>query len=142
MLTRGLVPEWCVGVRLKLTQFVVAIQNNMEGAMVRTLAESGELPQTVRVNDRGQISVVDVVMNVCFTKEDGLLTNSARSNALTYYRRLQSEHQELTTTCVSYKFPGRGQQETPVAGKNGILQILQECILWGKASHSRLSSKS
>ncbi|KAL0040252.1 hypothetical protein WJX77_001521 [Trebouxia sp. C0004] len=69
-------------------------------------------------------------MNVCFTKDDGSLTNSARSNALTYYRRLQSEHQELTTACVSYKFPGRGQQETPVAGKNGILQILQ--LLKGK----------
>lgn len=92
---------------------------NMEGAVVRTLAKSGELPQNVRVNDRGQISVVDVVMNVCFTK-DGTLTNSARSNALTYYRRLQSEHQELTTACVSYTFPGRGQQEAPVAGKNGI----------------------
>lgn len=98
--------------------------------MVRTLAKSGELPQNVRVNDRGQISVVDVIMNVCFTKEDDSLTNLARSNALTYYRRLQSEHQELTTACVSYKFPGRGQQETPVAGKNGILQILQ--LLRGK----------
>ena len=103
---------------------------NMNHTMVRTLVGSQGLPHNVRINEKGQISVVDVIMNVCFTKNDGSLTDSARSNALTYYKRLCSEHEELNTVCVGFKFPGRGQQETPVAGKNGILQILQ--LLRGK----------
>ncbi len=45
-----------------------------------------------------------------------MLTKSARSNTLTYYRRLESKHNELTTICVDYKFLGRGQQQTPVTG--------------------------
>ena len=103
---------------------------NMNHTMVRTLVGSQGLPHNVRINEKGQISVVDVIMNVCFTKNDGSLTDSARSNALTYYKRLRSGHEELNTVCVGFKFPGRGQQETPVAGKNGILQILQ--LLRGK----------
>ena len=51
------------------------------------------------------ISVVDVIMNVCFTQNDGSLT---RPNALTCYKRLQSEHDDLNTHCVGFKFPGRG----------------------------------
>ena len=102
----------------------------MNTIMVRTLAGSQGLPHNVRIKQKGQISVVDVIMNVCFTQNNGSLTNSARSNALTYYKRLQSEHEEVNTLCVNFKFRGRGQQETLVAGKNGILQILQ--LLRGK----------
>ncbi len=102
----------------------------MNHTMVRTLTGSQGLPHNVRINEKGQISVVDVIMNVCFTQNDGSLTNSARPNALTYYKRLQSEHEEVNTNCVGFKFPGRGQQGTPVAGKNGIVQILQ--LLRGK----------
>lgn len=102
----------------------------MNNVIVRTLEGSRGLPHNVRINDKGQISVVDVIMNVCFTQDDGSLTSSARPNALTYYKRLLSEHQELNTSCVGFKFPGRGQQETPVAGRNGVLQILQ--LLRGK----------
>jgi len=116
-------------VRLKPTQLCITYKN-MNDIMVRTLAGSNGLPHNVRINQKGQISVVDVIMNVCFTQNDGSLTNSARPNALTYYKRLQSDHEELNTNCVGFKFPGRGQQETPVAGKNGILQILQ--LLRGK----------
>lgn len=109
---------------------ICVIYENMQNIMVRTLVGSQSLPHNVRINDKGQISVVDVIMNVCFTQNDGSLTNSARSNALTYYKRLLLEHEELNTNCVGFKFPGRGQQKTPVAGKNGVLQILQ--LLRGK----------
>ncbi len=54
-----------------------------ESQLVRTLTGSDELPHNVRINPRREISVVDVIMNVCFTQDNGSLTASARPNALT-----------------------------------------------------------
>ena len=100
------------------------MKNDLE-VIVRTLNGSGELPYGVRINAKGEISVLDVMLNACFTEDNGSLTSSARSNALTYCKRLLSEHGELNTNCVNYKFPGRGQQETPVAGKQTfVAQVL------------------
>ena len=114
--------------RLKPIQNVVAWIYTVMTA--RLLHGSGDLPQRVRVNGQGQVSIVDVIMNVSFTRDDGTLTKAARQNALTYYERLRSDHPELTTQRVCFKFPGRGQQDTPVACRGGILQIIQ--LLKGK----------
>jgi hypothetical protein len=40
------------------------------------------------------------------------------------FQRLAEQYPEAVTLCHSFKFSGRGQQPTPVAGKEGILQIL------------------
>lgn len=40
------------------------------------------------------------------------------------FQRLAEQYPEAVTFCHSFKFPGRGQQSTPVADKEGILQIL------------------
>jgi hypothetical protein len=40
------------------------------------------------------------------------------------YQRLVERYPEAVTLCHNFKFAGRGQQPTPVADKEGILQIL------------------
>ena len=78
----------------------------------------------------GQVSIVDVIMVVCFTSESNQLGANARSNATTYLTRIRREHPEVDTFCVSFKFDGRGQQPTLVAGRSGVLRLLQ--MLRGK----------
>ena len=91
---------------------------------------SASLPHKVRINSQGMASIVDVIVNVSFVSDEGCTTKSCQSNALTYFKRLGSDYPELTTDCASFKFPGRGQHLTPVAGRNTILQIIQ--VLRGK----------
>lgn len=69
-------------------------------------------------------------MVVSFTDDNNKLTPSARPNALTCFNRLCADHPELHSLRMSYKFKGRGQQETPVTGRRGILQII--ALLRGK----------
>jgi hypothetical protein len=40
------------------------------------------------------------------------------------FQRLAEQYPEAVTLCHSFKFSGRGQQPTPVADREGILQIL------------------
>ncbi|KAK9864861.1 hypothetical protein WJX84_007949 [Apatococcus fuscideae] len=90
-----------------------------------------ELPHSIRVTPDGKmVSVIDIIMVVSFTDDHGELTNSARTNAATYLKRLISEHHEVTTWCVTFKFQGRGQQPTPVTARSGVLKIIQ--LLRGK----------
>jgi hypothetical protein len=49
------------------------------------------------------------------------------SNAKNVYDRLAASNLELTTICSKFKFPGRGQRDTPVATEEGIYQILMLC---------------
>ena len=50
----------------------------------------------------------------------------------TVFERLQEAYPEVTTTCGIFKFPGRGQSETPVAGARTITEIIM--VLPGKAA--------
>ena len=105
----------------------------MADQLTRYLAQpdgADSLPAKVRVNADGQVSIIDVVAIACFTDDSGQLTKNAAPHARTYYGRLRKEFPEVDTVCVSFKFPGRGQQDTPVAGRNGMLRILQ--LLRGK----------
>lgn len=88
-------------------------------------------PDKVRVTPDGKRwSLIDIIMIVSFTDDDGNLTPNARTNARTYLNRLCSDHPELDLLRETFKFKGRGQQETPVASRGGILQIMQ--LLRGK----------
>src|SRR4051812_4902630 len=101
----------------------------MAGQLTRYLAVSdGEqpLPHQVRVNQYGQASVIDVLMCVCFTSDDGKLLHHASNLARVYYKRLQTDNDEAGIK--SFKFPGRGQQFTPVASPMTMKRIVSRCL--------------
>ena len=74
---------------------------------------------TVRSTDDRRFSVYDVL--VAFGVAD------KSSNAKNVYDRLVTNNSEVTTLCSKFKFPGRGQRDTPVATEEGIYQILMLC---------------
>jgi prophage antirepressor-like protein len=74
---------------------------------------------TVRSTEDRRFSVYDVL--VAFGVAD------KPSNAKNVYDRLAASNLELTTICSKFKFPGRGQRDTPVATEEGIYQILMLC---------------
>ncbi|KAK9827066.1 hypothetical protein WJX74_005350 [Apatococcus lobatus] len=99
---------------------------------VRFLGGSdSKLPHTVRITPDGKkVSIIDIIMVVSFTDDNGKLTPSARTNSLTCLNRLCSDHPEVSSLRGNFKFPGQGQRETPVTGRKGILQII--ALLRGK----------
>ena len=99
-------------------------------ALSRYINPNNDLPMNIRVTPHGQVSVVDVMMVVCFTSDSNQLSCNARSNATTYLTRIRREHPKVDTFCVGFKFVGRGQQPTLVAGRSGVLRLLQ--MLRGK----------
>ena len=104
----------------------------MKGEMIKFLGGSDDRsPLDIRVTPDGKmVSVIDIIMVMSFTNDDGALTPSARSNATTYLKRIISEHHEVDTFLATFKFQGRGQQPTPVTGQSGVLKIIQ--LLRGK----------
>ena len=73
----------------------------------------------IRVTEDGRFSVFDVL--VAFGVAD------KKSNAKNTLERISSKYSEVTAFCSNFKFPGRGQRETPVANEEGIYQILMLC---------------
>ena len=61
------------------------------------------------------ISVIDVVQAI---------TGMAKNNAGNYFDRVKTSHPEVSTNCRNYRFPGRGQGDTPVANVPGIIEII------------------
>ena len=61
------------------------------------------------------VSVVDVV---------AAITGMTGANAGHYYERLRDSHPEVCTICTNYRFPGRGQRNTPVTDARGIVEII------------------
>lgn len=85
------------------------------------------LPCNIRVTPDGkQVSIIDLITVICFTDEAGRLTKHASDKSSVYYNRLKREHVDVQTLCMDFKFPGRGQRDTPVAGRKGVL--LQQCM--------------
>lgn len=81
---------------------------------------AGEFDGTaIRVTEDGRFSVFDVL--VAFGTAD------KKQNAKNVLDRLCSQYSEVSTFCSNFKFPGRGQRETPVATEEGIYQILMLC---------------
>lgn len=92
---------------------------------------NSELPHAVRVTPDGKLaSVTDIIKIICFTNDDGQLVSNARQHSVTYFNRLAKEYADVNTLCIHHKFDGRGQRETPVTGRRGILQII--ALLRGK----------
>ena len=81
---------------------------------------AGEFDGTaIRVTEDGLFSVFDVL--VAFGVAD------KKQNAQVVHNRIVASNSEVSTFCSNFKFPGRGQRETPVANEEGIYQILMLC---------------
>ena len=72
----------------------------------------------IRVVGDGRFSVYDVL--VAFSVTD-------RANCQNVFTRIADKHSEVNTFCKNFKFPGRGQRETPVTNEEGMYQILMLC---------------
>jgi hypothetical protein len=67
----------------------------------------------IRVTPDGQTSVFDFIRVV-----------GGSSQPRKVFQRLSEQYPEVVSICHNFQFPGQGQRLTPVAGKEGILQIL------------------
>ena len=97
--------------------------SKMAGQLTGYLAppDGGEcLAAKVRVTPDGWLSIIDIVIIACFTGDDGQPAKNARNASSMYYKRLCSEYDEAKTLSLSFKFPRRWQQDTPVTGCRGI----------------------
>ena len=74
--------------------------------------------ETVRVRKTNEhpprVSIVDVAMAV---------TGKPQHDAAQDFRRLSTQYPEVGANCSHYRFPGRGQRDTPVADARGIVEI-------------------
>jgi len=92
---------------------------------------SNQLPGDVRITPDGKmVSVIDIIMVVSFTDDNGRLKKSAQKNASDYNKILLRDHPEVSLLQRNFRFSGQGQRDTPVAARKGILQIIQ--LLRGK----------
>ena len=72
----------------------------------------------IRVVGDGRFSVYDVL--VAFQVTD-------KAHAAETLNRIADKYSEVRDFCVNFKFPGRGQRETPVTDEEGMYQILMLC---------------
>ena len=75
--------------------------------------------EAIRVNEKGQFSVFDVLVSFGAAGK--------KQNAQVVYSRIVASNPEVSTFCSNFKFPGRGQRDTPIADEEGIYQILMLC---------------
>jgi hypothetical protein len=62
-----------------------------------------------------RISVIDVVEAI---------TGQVKSNAGKTLERIKESHPEVYPNWINFRFPGRGQRETPIADVRGIVEIV------------------
>jgi hypothetical protein len=67
----------------------------------------------IRTTEDGRMSVFDFIRVV-----------GGQKDPRKTWERLMTRYLEVALFCHNFKFPGKGQRETPVASKEGILQIL------------------
>jgi hypothetical protein len=80
----------------------------------------------VRVTEDGRFSVYDVL--VAFVEPTERKGKKGENiNPRQIYKSITEQYPELVQKMDKFKFPGRGQRETPVANEEGIYQILMLC---------------
>jgi hypothetical protein len=62
----------------------------------------------------------------------GAVTGYTPNNCVNLWQRLSDQFPEVTTLSSNFKFPGRGQRDTPVTDAEGITQIIM--LLPGRAA--------
>ena len=80
----------------------------------------------IRGNEKGQFSIFDVLS--AFVKPTVRNGKQAEDiNPRQVYKSITERNPEVVQFCDNFKFPGKGQRETPVADEEGIYQILMLC---------------
>lgn len=74
--------------------------------------------QAIRSTSNGQFSVYDVL--VAFGVTD-------KAHCQETLKRILQKHSEVNSFCGNFKFPGRGQKETPITDEEGMYKILMLC---------------
>ena len=98
---------------------------NIPDLMVSMAELDEETVQRVRKTAESppRVSVYDVL---------GAITGYAQGERYNLFQRLCEQFPEVNTICTYFKFPGRGQRETPVTDAEGITQIIM--LLPGRAA--------
>ena len=93
--------------------------------LVRMMDVSEDSVQCVRKTAEvpPRVSVYDVL---------GVITGLQLNNSLNIFQRLCNQFPEVTTLCSNFRFPGRGQRDTPVTDAEGIVTIVM--LLPGRAA--------
>ena len=73
--------------------------------------------------DPPRVSVLDVT---------SAITGLDSGNSSNYYNRLREQFPEVSSSCSLFKFPGRGQRDTPIACVKGVVTIVM--LLPGRAA--------
>jgi hypothetical protein len=97
-----------------ISDLMASLSELTEGA-VRGIRKTAEDPP--------RVSVLDVI---------GAITDLDSSNCSNYYHRLAEQFPEVSRFCSNFKFPGRGQRDTPVTCAKGVVTIVM--ILPGRAA--------
>ena len=66
-----------------------------------------------------RISIIDVIATI---------SGKDKNHAAEDLRRISTGHPEVNAICVDFKFPGRGQRDTPVTDANGIVEITMQLV--------------
>ena len=97
-----------------ISDLMASLSELTEGA-VRGIRKTAEDPP--------RVSVLDVI---------GAITDLDSGNASNYYHRLTEQFPEVSRLCSLFKFPGRGQRDTPITCARGVVTIVM--ILPGRAA--------
>ncbi len=92
--------------------------------MTNIVAFEGFSDASIRVTPDGRYSVYDVIKLCTGSKNPRQLWNGDSASRKTRQRGLTERFPEVVRITDRFKFDGRGQKETPVAGREGILQII------------------
>lgn len=91
----------------------------------------------IRVTEDGKFSVYDVIKFCTGSKNPSQYWNGDKSDRKTSQKRQKGfieRYPEVIRKTENFKFPGKGQRETPVAGRQGILYIIG--LLPGDVGHA------
>ena len=78
---------------------------------------------TIRVTEDGRFSVFDVLV-AFVTEYEAMQGRDRQINPRQVYKSITERNSEVVHFVDNYKFPGKGQRETPVANEEGIYKIL------------------
>lgn len=78
----------------------------------------------IRVTEDGRYSVYDVIRFCTGSKNPSQLWNGDKSDRKTRQKGLVERFPEVIRKTDNFKFPGKGQRETPVANRENILYII------------------
>ena len=93
----------------------MVLDKNLNTVIAIDFETTDETPFTIRVTSDDQISILDVVEHV---------TKQSRAASRMTWQRYLTENKGETSSCGSFKFKGRGQNATPVAKWETILEII------------------